>query len=215
VPASKREAFVEACKATIAKMFPTIEKNPDYTSVVNDKHYARLRSYLDDAKSQGAKLVELNAAGEAVDPSSRKLPLTLVLDPTDEMTVMQDEIFGPILPILTYSKLDEAINYINDHARPLALYYFGHRGAEVDRVLNETISGGVAINATVFQFAQEDLPFGGVGPSGMGHYHAREGFETLSKRKAIFRQSRIDGSGLLRPPYGKLADRLLSILIGR
>jgi coniferyl-aldehyde dehydrogenase len=215
VPAASRDAFVDACKAAVAKMYPTIAKNPDYTSVVNDKHYARIRSYVDDAKTRGATVVELNPANETLDPSSRKMPLTLILDATDEMLCMQDEIFGPVLPIVTYTRLDEAIAYVNAHPRPLALYYFGHGRAGIERVLNETTSGGVTINETMLHFAQEDLPFGGVGPSGMGAYHSREGFRSLSMPKPVFHQSRINTTGLLRPPYGKLADRLLGFLIGR
>jgi coniferyl-aldehyde dehydrogenase len=215
VPAASRDAFVEACKASVAKLFPTLEKNPDYTSVVNDKHFARVRSYVDDAKTRGARIVELNPAAELIDPASRKMAPTLVLDPTDEMLCMQEEIFGPVLPILTYTKLEEAIAYVNAHPRPLALYYFGHDRETIDRVLAETISGGVSINETMMHFAQQDLPFGGVGPSGMGAYHAKEGFTAFSKHKPIFHQSRINARAFLLPPYGKLADRLLALLIGR
>ncbi|MGH7435693.1 MAG: coniferyl aldehyde dehydrogenase [Polyangiaceae bacterium] len=214
VPKAKRDEFVEACKAAMAKLYPTLEKNADYTSIVNDKHYARVRSYVDDAKSHGAKVVELNPGNETLDPSARKIAPTLVLDPTDEMSCMQEEIFGPVLPVRTYEKLDDAIAYVNDHPRPLALYCFSHSGRTIDRVLAETIAGGVTINETMLHVAQEDLPFGGVGPSGMGHYHSREGFETLSKKKPIFHQSRINTTGLLRPPYGKMADRLMKVLIG-
>jgi coniferyl-aldehyde dehydrogenase len=215
VPAASRDAFVDACKAAVAKMFPTIAKNPDYTSVVNDKHYARLRSYVDDAKTRGATVVELNPGSETLDPTARKMPPTLVLDATDEMLCMQEEIFGPVLPIVTYTRIEEAIAYVNAHPRPLALYYFGHGRAAIDRILAETTSGGVSINETLLHFAQEDLPFGGVGASGMGAYHSREGFRSLSMPKPVFRQSRINTTGLLRPPYGKLADRLLGFLIGR
>ena len=127
---------------------------------------------------------------------------------------MQEEIFGPILPIVTYETLDEAIAYVNDHPRPLALYFFSHDKGATDRVLNETMSGGVTVNETMLHVAQDDLPFGGVGPSGMGHYHAHEGFETFTKKKAVFRQARVNTTGLLRPPYGKTVDRLLKFLLG-
>ncbi len=215
VPAGSRDAFVDACRAAVAKMYPTLEKNPDYTAVINAQHYARVQSYVEDAKARGATVIELNPAAEVLDGTSRKMAPTLVLDATGEMLCMQEEIFGPVLPIVTYTKLDEAIAYVNDHPRPLALYYFGHDPGTIDRVLSETISGGVTINETMLHFAQDDLPFGGVGPSGMGHYHAHEGFLTLSKAKPIFRQSRINATGLLRPPYGKLADRMVSFLVGR
>jgi len=215
LPVAARDVFVDACKASVAKLFPTLEKNPDYTSVVNDKHYARVRAYVDDAKARGARIVEINPAAEVIDPASRKVAPTLVLDPTDEMLCMQEEIFGPVLPILTYTKLDEALDYVNAHPRPLALYYFGHERETIDRVLSQTTSGGVTINETMMHFAQQDLPFGGVGPSGMGAYHAKEGFLAFSKQKPVFHQSRINARGLLLPPYGKLTDRLLALLIGR
>jgi acyl-CoA reductase-like NAD-dependent aldehyde dehydrogenase len=216
IPAGTRDVFVEACKAAVAKMYPTLEKNPDYTSIVNDKHYARLQGYVQDAKTRGARVVELNPAGEALDAASgtRKLAPTLVLDPSDEMLVMQEEIFGPILPVVTYQTLDEAIAYVNDHPRPLALYVFSHDRSATDRVLAETVSGGVTVNETLLHVAQDDVPFGGVGPSGMGHYHAHEGFETFTKKKPVFRQARVNTTGLMRPPFGKTIDRLLKFLIG-
>ena len=216
VPSGTRDAFVEACKEAEAKMYPTLLANPDYTSVVNDKHFARLTSYVEDAKTRGARVVEMNPAGEKLDAASgkRKLAPTLVLDPSDEMMVMQEEIFGPILPVVTYQTLDEAIDYVNEHPRPLALYFFSHDKQATDRVLNETISGGVTVNETMLHVAQDDLPFGGIGPSGMGAYHAHEGFESFSKKKPVFRQSRVNTTGLLRPPYGKLIDRMLKLLVG-
>jgi coniferyl-aldehyde dehydrogenase len=221
VPAGTRDAFVDACKAAVAKMYPTLANNPDYTSIINDRHRARLESYLRDAKTRGARVVELNPAGEPLDeggggggPAARKMAPVLVLDPSEEMTVMQEEIFGPILPVMTYQKLDDAIAYVNDHPRPLALYYFGHDKASIDRVLSETISGGVTINETMLHIAQDDVPFGGVGPSGMGHYHAKEGFDSFTKKKPVYRQPRIHTLGLLRPPYGKTVDWLLKLLLG-
>ncbi|MGH7271825.1 MAG: aldehyde dehydrogenase family protein, partial [Polyangiaceae bacterium] len=214
VPEAARDAFVEACKTAVAKLYPTIEKNPDYTSIINGNHYARLHGYIDDAKARGANIVEINPTGQPLDPSARKVAPTLVLGAANDMLCMQEEIFGPVLPIITYTRLDEAIAYVNDHPRPLALYYFGHSRADTDRVLAETVSGGVTVNDTMLHFAQEDLPFGGVGPSGMGHYHSREGFEAFSKKKPVFRQSRLNSASLLRPPFGKLADRVLAVLLG-
>jgi coniferyl-aldehyde dehydrogenase len=215
VPAGMRDAFVDAYKAAVAKMYPTLEKNPDYTSIVSDKHRARIESYVQDAKTRGARVVEINPAAEAFDgKATRKLAPSLVLDPTDEMTVMQEEIFGPVLPVITYQSLDEAIAYVNDHPRPLALYLFSNERDTIDRVLGSTISGGVTINETMLHVAQDDLPFGGVGPSGMGAYHAKEGFDAFTKKKPVFRQARLNTTGLLRPPYGKTVDRLLKFLIG-
>jgi acyl-CoA reductase-like NAD-dependent aldehyde dehydrogenase len=216
IPSPSRDSFVDACKAAVARMYPTLLKNPDYTSILNDKHFARLSGYLDDARTRGAQVLELNPANETLDATSgtRKLAPTLVLDPGDAMTVMQEEIFGPILPVVTYESLDEAIGYVNDRPRPLALYFFSNDRDATERVLNETISGGVTINETVLHVAQDDLPFGGIGPSGMGAYHAREGFDSFTKMKPVFRQARFNTTGLLRPPYGKLVDRMLKFMIG-
>ncbi len=215
VPEDRRAAFVEACRDVVARMYPTLAANPDYTSVINDRHYARLTALVDDARARGAEIVELNPAKETLDPARRKLVPTLILGAKDEMNVMQEEIFGPLLPIVTYKSLDQAIDYVNDHPRPLALYYFGYDEDEIDRILAETISGGVAINETMVHCVQDDLPFGGVGPSGMGHYHAFEGFESFSKKKPIFRQARLNTTGLLRPPYGKAMGALLRVLLGK
>jgi len=215
VPKAKLEPFVEACKAAVAKMYPRLADNGDYTSIVNQQHYDRLQGYLADAKEKGAKIVELNPAGETLDAAKRKMAPTLVVTPSEETTVMQEEIFGPILPIKTYDKIDEAIDYVNDHPRPLALYYFSHDSEQIDHVLAHTTSGGVSINATMLHIAQDDLPFGGVGPSGMGQYHAKEGFDSFTKKKPVFYQGRINGAGIMRPPFGKAIDFLLGFLIGK
>ena len=139
----------------------------------------------------------------------------MLLDVRDEMQVMQEEIFGPILPVLTYNELDDALRYVNDHAHPLALYYFDHDARRVDYLLNATASGGVTVNDVIFHIAQNNLPFGGVGPSGMGHYHGRAGFETFSKKKGVFLQSRFSALKFLRPPYGPLTDRIIRFLLRR
>jgi coniferyl-aldehyde dehydrogenase len=213
VPRGELGAFTLACEAAVAKMYPTLAANPDYTSIINDRHYGRLRGYLTEAKERGAKLVEINPAKETLDPAARKLAPTLVIDPPDDLLVMQEEIFGPILPIRTYDTLSEAIDYVNDRPRPLSLYYLGYDEDETQRVISRTIAGGMCINETVLHVGVDDLPFGGVGPSGMGHYHGQEGFETFSKKKGIFRQSRLSGSALLRPPFGKALGLLLKLLI--
>jgi acyl-CoA reductase-like NAD-dependent aldehyde dehydrogenase len=213
VPRHSRDAFIEGCRSAVSKMYPTIEANPDYTSIVNDAHFARLGALLDDARSHGAKVVELGPVSEG--PSrSRRLPPTLIVDPTDAMLCMQEEIFGPVLPIIAYDKLDEAIEFVNARPRPLALYYFGYERASVDRVLAHTVSGGVTVNEAMLHYMQDDLPFGGVGASGMGQYHGREGFVSLSVKKPVLRQSIINTKNLLKPPYGKMADRLIRFLLG-
>jgi coniferyl-aldehyde dehydrogenase len=169
---------------------------------------------VDDARSKGAGVIEINPAREnlAAQPG-RKLAPTVLLGATDEMTAMQEEIFGPILPVRTYRDLDEAIGYINAKPRPLALYYFGTDASRQSEVLKRTTAGGVTINDTLLHYLQEDLPFGGVGPSGMGAYHGRDGFRTFSHQKAVVRQSRLNGSGLVKPPYGKLVERLIAMLM--
>ncbi|MFO0663525.1 MAG: coniferyl aldehyde dehydrogenase [Polyangiaceae bacterium] len=189
VPRKQVPAFVAACKVAVQKMFSSLEKNPDYTAVVNERHLGRLRSYLEEAKQKGAEVVELNVG----DRMERKMAPTLVLEPSDDMRVMQDEIFGPILPIVPYDTLDEAIAYVNDRPRPLALYLFEDDSQIVEQVLEETISGGVTVNDFGMHVVQDALPFGGVGASGMGHYHGREGFEAFSKMKPVFYQLRLNG----------------------
>jgi coniferyl-aldehyde dehydrogenase len=213
VPRAMLADLTLACEAAVAKMYPTLEANPDYTSIVTDRHYARLRGYLNEAKERGAKVIELNPGKESLDPSKRKLAPTLVVDPPDDLALMQEEIFGPILPLKTYGTLTEAIDYVNDRPRPLALYYLGYDDDECDRVIAETVAGGMCINETVLHVGVDDLPFGGVGPSGMGHYHGVEGFETFSKKKGILRQSRLSGAPLLRPPFGKPIELLLKLLM--
>ena len=215
VPKGRADAFVEECKAAFAAMYPLIQTNPDYTAIINDKQYERLQLVLEDARERGAKVIELNPAKEELDPNARKMAPHLVLHAKDDTVLMQEEIFGPILPIRTYETLDEAIAYVNDHPRPLALYFFEHDQKRIDQVLRETVSGGVSINETMLHFAVEDLPFGGIGASGMGQYHAREGFEAFTKKKPVFYQSRINGSALLRPPYAKNLDFALKMLLGK
>jgi coniferyl-aldehyde dehydrogenase len=215
VPRAQVERFIEECKAAVAKMLPTLKSNPDYTSIVNAQHYKRLAGYIEEAKKSDAKVIEVNPAKEELPAEDHKLAPTLVIDPPKELALMNEEIFGPILPVIPYDKLDDAIAYVNDHPRPLALYFFGYDDDDVANVVDHTISGGVSINETLMHFAQEDLPFGGVGPSGIGHYHAREGFDAFSKKKPVFYQARVNGAGLLRPPYGKTIDLALRFLVGK
>ena len=213
VPAERRDEFVGAFQRAVAELYPTVVTNGDYTSIVSDRHYARLVAHLDDARAKGARVIEVNPGGETSDRATRKLLPHLVLDATDDMTVMQDELFGPILPVRTYTSIDEAIGYVNDRPRPLALYYFGNDKAETARVIHETTSGGVTVNDVMLHIAQHDMPFGGVGPSGMGAYHGKAGFDALSKLKPVFYQSGINGTGLLRPPFGRMMNVVLKLLL--
>jgi coniferyl-aldehyde dehydrogenase len=206
-PKENLEGFIDEAAASVKRMFPTIRDNPDYTAIIAQRHYERIKGYIDDARAKGARVVELNPAGEdLVQQEHRKIPPTLIIDPTDEMTVMQEEIFGPVLPVKTYSGgVSAAIDYINAHDRPLGLYFFGDDPAEREAVLTGTTSGGVTVNDVIFHIAQEELPFGGVGPSGMGSYHGYDGFKEFSHRKSIYTQMKKDIGPLLqlRPPYGK------------
>ncbi len=207
------DALADAIAASIARMYPRLVDNPDYTSVVNERHHRRLQTYLADARAKGARIVEINPAGESFDGAGTKMPPTLVREPTADMVVMQDEIFGPILPIVTVDSVDAAIDHVNDHPRPLALYYFDRDQRRVDDLLRRTHAGGVSVNATMLHVAEEHLPFGGVGPSGMGAYHGKEGFDTFSHRKAVFHQPRLNSRFLLDPPYGRTIERLLDFLM--
>jgi coniferyl-aldehyde dehydrogenase len=211
VPAGREQAFIDAARAVVAKCFPAMATTPDYTAIVNDRHYQRLQGYVTDAQARGAKVEPLSTA--PADDARRKLPPLALLNVDDTMRVMQDEIFGPLLPVLPYQDLDAAIAYVNQHPRPLALYCFENDSGRRDRVLNETVAGGVTINDTILHIAQEELPFGGVGPSGMGHYHGIEGFKTFTKQKAVFYQSGLNGMSLFNPPYGALFERLTKFLI--
>ena len=206
LPEESRDEFVEAARNSVAKMYPDIKDNPDYTSIVNERHYDRLNGYLDDARAKGANVVEINPADEDFSQQQHhRIPPTIVLDPTDDMQVMQDEIFGPILPVKQYQDVNETLDYINSHDRPLGLYYFGQDKAEENKVLTHTTSGGVTVNDVIMHVAQEDLPFGGVGPSGMGSYHGYDGFKNFSHAKAIYSQSKTVSklAAAMRPPYKK------------
>jgi len=204
-PKESLEAFVAEATGAVRRMFPTLKDNPDYTAIIAQRHYDRIMGYIDDARAKGARVVEIKPEGEDLaQQEHRKIAPTLIIDPTDDMKVMQEEIFGPVLPVKTYHGVDEAIAYVNAHDRPLGLYYFGDDAAEREKVLAGTTSGGVTVNDVIFHIAQEELPFGGVGPSGMGSYHGHDGFLEFSHKKSIYTQLKKDIGPLLqmRPPYG-------------
>ncbi|TFH76651.1 MULTISPECIES: coniferyl aldehyde dehydrogenase [Pseudomonas] len=210
VPEERVGGFVEAYRQAVRGFYPTLADNPDYTAIINERQLARLNSYLSDATSKGALLIPLFEQGQG-----RRMPHSLLLNVSDEMTVMQDEIFGPLLPIVPYRDLDQAFAYINQRPRPLALYYFGYDKREQNRVLHETHSGGVCLNDTLLHVAQDDMPFGGIGPSGMGHYHGHEGFLTFSKAKGVLVKQRFNAAKLIYPPYGKSIQKLIQKLFIR
>ncbi len=212
VPAARMDAFVDAVTAATARLYPSFAANPDYTSIVNERHLRRLNALLDDARAKGARIVTLGRAGDAPDPGSRRMVPVLVVGANDGMAVMQEEIFGPILPVEAYASLDEAIARIDARPRPLSFYYFGRDAERRGRTLRETIAGGVTVNDTLWHFAHEELPFGGVGASGIGAYHGEASFLTFTHRKPVFTQPRFAATALLQPPYGKTFEKVLALL---
>jgi coniferyl-aldehyde dehydrogenase len=210
VPRGRVDDFVAAVTQATQRLYPTIAANDDYTGIVNERHYQRLTGLVDDARAKGAHVVILGDAGAV--PGVRKLAPTLLIGVDDSMAVMQEEIFGPLLPIEAYDTIDEAVGRINARPHPLAFYYFGKAGARCGRVLEQTIAGGVTVNDTLWHFAHEGLPFGGVGASGIGAYHGEASFLTFTHCKPVFTQPRFAATGMLSPPYGQAYERLLALL---
>ena len=210
VPRLRLDEFVAAVRTSARRMYPDALNNPDYTSIISERHLARLQGLLDDARSRGATVVTLSAGEGGRLP--RMLPPALVLGVDEGMQIMQQEIFGPLLPVMVYDDLEEVLAHVNAQPRPLALYWFGRDAAARERVLRETISGGVTVNDCMMHFTQEDLPFGGVGASGMGAYHGEVGFKTFSKDKPVFIQSRWSGVALMYPPYGRVFRMVAKLL---
>lgn len=217
VPGELLDGFVEQARSWVERAYPATLTNPDYTSMVSARHAERMRALLADAVAKGARVVALDPHGDMGAASARVISPALILDATDEMRVMQEEIFGPLLPLRTYRRIEESIAEVNSRPRPLALYYFGTDRAEMQRVLAHTICGGVTVNDIAMHFMAHELPFGGVGASGMGAYHGQHGFLRFSHARAVFHQTRLDVAGLagLRPPYGTRAERVLKWLIRR
>jgi len=204
VPKAQQEAFIKAYQQVIENFYPKMADNPDYSSIINERQLTRLQDVLAEAQNKGARVIHL--FDKATD---RRLPHALILGANDSMRLMQEEIFGPLLPIVPYEHLDEAIAYINARPRPLALYYFGYDRQGQQKVLSSTHSGGVGLNECLLHIVQDDMPFGGIGPSGMGHYHGREGFLTFSKAKAVFSRGRFNATQFIYPPYGKPLQKLI------
>ncbi|MFN3579067.1 MAG: coniferyl aldehyde dehydrogenase [Pseudomonas sp.] len=207
-PRGRIQELVEALRNQFAQLYPSLADNPDYTQIINARQYQRIHSYLQDARDKGAEVIELNPGNEDLS-ATRVIAPTLLLNVTDDMRVMQEEIFGPLLPIVPYDSINHALAYITERDRPLALYYFGYDKAEQQRLMEQTHAGGMCINDTIMHVAQDDLPFGGVGPSGMGHYHGHEGFLTFSKAKGVYIKQRFNGSKPVYPPYGGLLLKLV------
>jgi coniferyl-aldehyde dehydrogenase len=210
LPEKSVPQFVQLAREIVPTRYASLD-SPDYTSIIDDRSYARLAQALEEARAAGAQVVPL-LPGPALDPARRRIAPHVVIGAPEDGELMRREIFGPVLPLVPYRDLDQVIARINGGPRPLAIYPFSNRRAIVDRLIERVMSGGVTVNDALIHVGQDDLPFGGVGESGMGHYHGREGFETFSKLRPVFRQARWSTVSLLAPPYGRLADRILAIL---
>ena len=210
LPRSRRDAFVKAMRRAHAAQYPGVAANPDYTSIATERHYRRLLDMLEEARAAGAEVVPLHA--EPPSDATRKLPLHLVFDAPPTLRVVREEIFGPVLPVISYERTEQAIAHVNAGERPLALYWFGNDEVERERVLRQTLAGGVTVNDTLMHIGQEELPFGGVGASGMGAYHGEWGFRAFSKETGVYHQSPYSAVKLLYPPFGAAFERLLGAM---
>ena len=213
LPRARVPDFIDAARRVATQMYPQLAQSTQYASIASDRQYQRLVALRDGALAAGARVHPLSEATD--DPARRLLPPQLLSEVNDTMDVMQEEIFGPLLPLLPYDSIDEAIAYIAAHPHPLALYLFEQDQGLIDSVLARTIAGGVSINDTLYHIAQHGLPFGGVGASGMGGYHGEAGFRTFSHMKPVFRQARFNGAGLMSPPYGARFRHMLELLLKR
>jgi coniferyl-aldehyde dehydrogenase len=213
VHADDAKAFAAAYGRAVEALYPDGPASDDYTSIVNERHFDRLRRLIDDAQARGARVADVGARSETAQGRPHTIAPVLVLGGADDMAIMQEEIFGPVLPVIAYGTIDEAIAYVNARPRPLSLYYFGGDDGDRRKVLSRTTSGNVGINTTMMYYPQDDLPFGGVGPSGMGAYHGVEGFRRMSHAKGIYVQGRWNVSDLMRPPFGRVADAILGMIL--
>ena len=211
VERAKFHDFIEMLQTYIKKAYPRLNNNPDYTSIISADHFSRLNRMIEEAREDGAEIISINPDGETLEPSARKIPPTLILRPNSTLSVMQEEIFGPILPIMPYRSEDELIRYVNRHERPLALYYFGDESEERRKIISETHAGGVTLNGTVMHVFQRRLPFGGIGQSGIGAYTGVASFERFTHYKPVFSQPKLSLLGQLLPPYSSKTEGLLNI----
>ena len=215
VPEEKLHEVIAAAQKAVSEMYPKLLDNDEYTSIINQRHFDRLNGYLAEAEARGVKTIALNPANEdfSKQEGTRKIPPTLIPEPADDLKVMEEELFGPLLPIRTYKDFEETISYINSKPRPLAAYYFGQDSAEEEAVIQRTTSGGVCVNDVIMHIMQEELPFGGVGPSGMGAIHGHEGFKTFSHAKSIYRQAgfNVGKLGGMLPPYSKTTESTIKM----
>lgn len=206
-PSEQIEAFIQLFNEQVNSMYPSLLDNPDFTTIINEKQYQRLLNIKADALQKGARIVDTEQP--KAPNKQRKLAPTIITDITNDMLIAQEEVFGPLLGLIPYNELPDAIRYINARPRPLALYYFGHSEQDINTITSQTHSGGVAINETLSHVAVDDLPFGGIGSSGIGQYHGKEGFLTFSKAKSILRKGRFNSTQLIYPPWNRLPQKLL------
>jgi coniferyl-aldehyde dehydrogenase len=215
IDAARRDALVAALRTQVQARYGTdMGAADDYTRVINEGQYRRLRGYIDDARARGLTVIELAGIDASRADAERLIPPTLIIEPGDDAKVMQDEIFGPILPIHGYATLDDALAYVERHDRPLALYPFSNDRSVVETILSRLIAGGVTVNDTLLHFAATNLPFGGIGPSGMGQYHGRAGFDAFTKAMPVLWQARFTATDLIKPPYRGKIDRLIRLMAG-
>ena len=212
VPQGSEVAFGEAFSLAVARLFPTIAGNPDYAAIISPQHHERLQALLAQAEEGGARLQVLNPGGSSAADTARQMAPVLVFNAKPGLKLMEEEIFGPILPVISYSSLDDAIGFINARPRPLALYWFGTDSVARDAVLARTVSGGVTVNDTLMHIAHENLPFGGVGDSGWGAYHGEAGFLRFTQQKPVLVSSKWARGDLFYPPYGKRFDQIMGLL---
>ena len=220
LPRGQEQAFEQAFRKAVAQLFPTLSGNPDYAAVINQKHFNRLRNLAQQAEAEGAQVQWLESAAQLSssaapgwgDAVQRQMTPALVWNVHSGMAIMQEEIFGPLLPVITYDRLDDVIHAINAGERPLALYWFGNDDKLRDSVLRRTVSGGVTVNDTLMHVAHDNLPFGGVGPSGWGAYHGKHGFLRFSHQKSVFLQAKWSPASWLYPPYGAKFQRIMSLI---
>ena len=214
LPEGKEEAFIQEAFQVLAKSYESLQENPEYTSVINERHWQRLKGYIEDLEARKVRVEVFNPANESFDsPEKHKLPFVMPVEPDDDSLIMQDEIFGPMLSIKTYQSLDQVIEFINNKPRPLALYYFGKNKSEIETLCQRTTSGGVTINDCAQHVACPDLPLAGVGNSGMGAYHGHHGFLQFSHSKAIYRQGLFSMGKALRPPFSARKIKLFESMI--
>lgn len=213
VPRGQERAFVAQLQKTIDAIYPDLANTPDYTHIINARHFQRLQDYVNEARAGGCEVLPLSSRMREPDISTRRFPPQALINPGTQLAVMRDEIFGPLLPVIGYESLTQALAFVTARPRPLAFYYFDADRARIQQVLRTSHAGGVTINDTILHIAQDDLPFGGVGHSGMGAYHGKAGFATFSSLKPVFHQSRFNTIGLFKPPYGRLFEQMVSMIM--